>query len=401
MAGPVLAVAVMVFALTALEFALRFVGPQNDGYYVWPPGMTRALHPDSTLLPGIHGTARFTANRLGLRGPEPVVGDSVYRILMVGGSTTENLYLDDAEAWPQLVHDSLAARGPGIPVWIASAGRSGLNSRDHVVQLERLLPQLGPLDLVVVLVGVNDLTVSLGQGWTYRSPPSLSDAAAQRYHERRAFSLVPGGLHTSATGHDGAPWFKRTALWQLVSRARANLSARSGTAPAAGGDFDIGRPYEQWREYRRRATTIVDSLPNLRPALDDYRTHLLALHAVATRAGVPLVLMTQPSIWRADLSEGERRSLWLGGIGDFQTGTSERYFSPASLAAAMAAFNAELLDLCTDRALDCLDLATAIPRDSTAFFDDVHFTERGSAAVATQVTPWIERQIRARRPTTP
>jgi hypothetical protein len=55
----------------------------------------------------------------------------------------------------------------------------------------------------------------------------------------------------------------------------------------------------------------------------------------------------------------------------------------------MSAFNAELLAVCTARALRCFDLAERIPRSTSFFFDDVHFTERGAAAVGTEVASFL------------
>jgi len=45
-------------------------------------------------------------------------------------------------------------------------------------------------------------------------------------------------------------------------------------------------------------------------------------------------------------------------------------------------FNDVLLEVCSKRSLRCLDLALAVPRSATPFYDDVHFTEAGSRIVA-------------------
>ena len=102
----------------------------------------------------LSGASRFSTNARGLRGDEWSSGDS-YRILAIGGSTTESLYLDDREAWPRLLQDRLNAARGGSEVWVGNAGKSGLSSRHHVIQVMRLLEQ-HPVDAVVVLAGVND-----------------------------------------------------------------------------------------------------------------------------------------------------------------------------------------------------------------------------------------------------
>ena len=104
---------------------------------------------------------------------------------------------------------------------------------------------------------------------------------------------------------------------------------------------------------------------------------------------IPVAFLTQPSLWRADLDSTESRLLWFGGLGDFQSRQVDEYYSPAALAEAMAAFNAELLSVCGAHALSCFDLAKRIPRTTTYFFDDVHFTEHGAAAVGEAVGAWM------------
>src|SRR5439155_10586195 len=140
--------------------------------------------------------ARFTTNSLGLRGRDPgPMGARGLRLLAVGGSTTECLYLDDGATWPALVERNLTRRLGGEPVWVGNAGISGANARDHVVQVKYLLPQYRPVDVVLVLVGVNDLTVRLSAGIEYTPRPPPTSSAEEPLQIRRAFARAPGRLN--------------------------------------------------------------------------------------------------------------------------------------------------------------------------------------------------------------
>jgi hypothetical protein len=55
----------------------------------------------------------------------------------------------------------------------------------------------------------------------------------------------------------------------------------------------------------------------------------------------------------------------------------------------MNAYNETLLDACSVDGLECLDLASAIPRDSRFFYDDEHFTEAGAHLVAKQLNDYL------------
>jgi lysophospholipase L1-like esterase len=373
-----LACAAGILTLGIAEAALRLLVPVPSEYHVLLPG-TRVFEPDARFVHGIQGAATYAVNRHGIRGREFGPDGSQYRMLLVGGSTTECGMLDDSENWGAVAERELQTTRDGRNVWVGNVGRSGLTSRDHIVTLRYLLPQYPRMDLVVVLVGVNDLTAALRQGSTYGSPASLSDPDVERRQIRNAFALSPLGfreiLTDDETAADDAPWFKKTKLFELAKRARTGMQARQ-VARGIGGAL-LG----QWREHRRSASRLIDSLPPLKAALADYQNSLEAIVDEAARHNVEVMFMTQPSLWKANMQPGETDKLWLGGTGSFQEEPGHEYYTPRALADAMSRYNAELLALCSARRLPCLDLAVKVPRDTVMFYDDVHFTEGGAARV--------------------
>jgi hypothetical protein len=155
------------------ETALRAFGAKT--YYVWPPRLHQELHPSPRIMPGVSGASRFAVSSLGLRGDE-ISPDRDVRILALGGSTTECLYLDQLEAWPRLLQERLGPR-----VWVGNAGKSGLHTRHHRLQAETLLDQLPRMAAVIVLTGVNDLSARRWRcsiaGCAPAAPPRTSTAA--------------------------------------------------------------------------------------------------------------------------------------------------------------------------------------------------------------------------------
>ena len=92
------------------------------------------------------------------------------------------------------------------------------------------------------------------------------------------------------------------------------------------------------------------------------------------------MFLTQPTMWRNDLPPPEERLLFYGWIGTME---APRGFVRASdLAQGMRQFNEALLTICKIDSLECYDLASAIPKDTTAFYDDCHFNEGGARLVA-------------------
>ncbi|MGH9840741.1 MAG: SGNH/GDSL hydrolase family protein, partial [Blastocatellia bacterium] len=79
----------------------------------------------------------------------------------------------------------------------------------------------------------------------------------------------------------------------------------------------------------------------------------------------------------------------LGGIGDFQKERGKPYYSAAALEKGMNAYNDVMLQVCRERSVECLDLAPMLEKDTTAFYDDVHFNESGARKVAEAVSRYL------------
>jgi hypothetical protein len=388
-----LAAAALVGAGLLAELALRlFIRPPQI-YSVLLPGMRRTWEADPRFSHGIEGPAHYEVNEEGIRG-RPFGADSAeYRILLVGGSTTECSPLDEPETWGAIAARELGHTRDGRAIWVGNVGRSGLTARDHAVTVKYLLRQYPRIDLVVVLVGVNDLTVALRPAGAYTLPKPITDPEAERRQIRSTFMLAPGGFHEPATStllFDGSPWYKSTALYQLVKRAWLRHYARSrNLVQDASGSI-----YSVWREHRRTSPALLPDLPDLTDALVEYRRNLDATVEFAREGGADLVFLTQPTLWKPEITPAEEALLWLGGTGAFQEEPGHAYYAVPALAEGMGQYNRALLEVCAEAGLQCLDLAATIPADTSVFYDDVHFTETGSAAVG----HLLASHLRATRP---
>lgn len=369
-AAAVLVLTSVAISLVAAEFALRLAMP--SGYFIWKPHTSRTLVPAPGVMPGVSGESTIRTNSLGLRADEPSDEDG-YRILALGGSTTECLYLDQSETWPQLLQDSLRASTKLPRAWVGNAGMSGRNSRHHVLAMRQLPLQEMKIDAVVLLAGINDLSIRLSQGDDF-DPFALRKPEV----ERRLVAETFLGL---VRGDSREPWLKRTVLWQLLR----GLKARWVDPPAARGVQDAaGAIYDEWRRNRREASRIISSLPDLSSALDEYSRNIKEVAALARARSVRLILLTQPTMWRPGLPRELDSLLWFGGVGDFQARPGQPYYSVEALADGIKRYNNVLLQTCASEHLECIDLSS-LAKDTSVFYDDVHFNEAGARQVATIV----------------
>jgi len=327
-------------------------------------------------MPGIQGQSVFKINSQGIRGREFSSDEDEYRILAIGGSTTQCGYLDEKEAWPSYLEGILGTTVDNQGVWVGNIGKAGKKSRDHYLQLKHLVPQYRSIDAVIMLVGVNDLISSLKQGDHYVLPEAINTPTAQSDQIRSAFMITPGGPHESAP--QGFPWFKKTAIWQLARRAK-DAVILSTTSHLAQDPF--GENLVAWRKARQNSQKI-SNLPDMRYRLIEYRRTLSAIAELSEKLSIRLIFATQPALWKEKPGQEEESSMWLGGVGEFRSKSGLPYYSAEALYKGMNMYNKTLLSVCEEYSLECVDLAASIPADLSMFYDDVHFTERGSAKVA-------------------
>jgi hypothetical protein len=247
---------------------------------------------------------------------------------------------------------------------VNNAGAGGLTTVDHLSCLRRL-PILTQADLLVFLIGVNDLEAAIEYGGT--PTQEALEYKAELFAEHAPSGVRPMG-----------GFFRRSWLFAMTTTALINLKAslkrRLGGARRAGVQPQFSESSEQRSAGPRRP------LPNLQIGLQEYAQRVHILGRECRVRGLRCVFLTQPSIWRADLPSSEQNLLWFGRVG--WRGRVLGYASPGDLALAMDAYNQTLLNLCRQDHLECYDLAASIPKDTSAFVDDVHFNIGGARMVA-------------------
>ena len=326
-------------------------------------------------MPGVSGEKLFTTNSWGLRGEE-FNPDQEVRILAIGGSTTECLYLDDSETWTAITQQILH-KETGKRVWVGNAGRSGKTALEHLFHI-RFLPQQYPkIDFALFLVGVNDLAIRLNL-------PNDKDFIA---HENPVKALPKSFLVFPASFGLG---YGEQQLRLIQLFVRAKNAFRSVFYKSSYIQDRVGNALELGRKNRSDASSYEDSVPNINLGLKIYRQHIKDIAQEARAQGIEPIFMTQPFMWRADLPESEKKLLLFGAVGVFSMNSEQRYYSIEALAFAMNQYNTELLSTCDDLRLHCLDLANLTPKSSEAFYDDVHFNENGARLVAREVSSLIK-----------
>jgi hypothetical protein len=121
-----------------------------------PKNLSQKVQVKGALLTGFSGISTITTDSHGFRTVDRINYEKKsgkFRIFTIGGSTTEQILLDDYKTWTHLLYRKLNNQ-TNNQVEVINAGFSGPRAENHYYTLkaiERYQP-----DLVIFLMGIND-----------------------------------------------------------------------------------------------------------------------------------------------------------------------------------------------------------------------------------------------------
>ena len=376
-------------AVGAAEVALRLAlpAPGTVRHILHPPSQVATFRPERGVMPGVDlAVTHFTTNAIGLRGRElPPPGTP--RWIAVGGSSTESLFLDDADAWTAVVERELREKH-GRDVWLGNAGKSGLTTFSHVSELLAYGDEIQP-SLVIMQAGFNDMSLCISGG-----RQDVIDTALRFRHADYPATYGRFVFHEIRPPATAARW----RLEALVERALERLSPEADYAPErafvvqdkAAGFYAVLRQ-------RRQAAEKIDAGPPIDECLRAYAANLRRIADWAEARKVRLVLLTQGSLYRDDIAPGDEKLLWFGSVDRsfFDEPPPKRYYSVRAMREILGRYNAAMLALCAERKLWCHDVDTFVPQTSAAYYDDAHVNVQGARMLGAEVAKRLAAAIAA------
>jgi lysophospholipase L1-like esterase len=349
----------LILGLAVAEGLFRLFAPVPDPYFAFKAeqengyirmSITPNLHLRTTVEEGLAGMTspnRFTVNNVGMRGdslvqPKP---KGELRVFMIGGSTTECLYIDDSLAINRIVERRLNANLSGR-VKVYNAGISGAALDDHVSMLVHRVVHLQP-DAVVVFAGINDLTRSIHHADPLHFTPP--DSLIQRWK-------LTDYVRFAATEFQ-IPRRMYYLLKPLMPRSPTQILTEIPNNSAYGEQVHL-------------AQSAPPAVGPPRVDRDSYRNNLETLIGVARSHGIRLYLMTQQTTWNGH-DPAVTRWQWMR----YHDGVT---YPEDAMDAAMDSLNDVMREVATEFGVPLYDLPAHMAKTSEFFYDDVHFNIRGA-----------------------
>jgi lysophospholipase L1-like esterase len=338
----------------------KYVGPGmryiESQFY---PFESYLFYPEAELR-HMMDTIRFTTNNMGFRGPDldmPKPPDE-YRIFMVGGSTTECLYLDDRRtisAELELQLNTIYQDYSKIRIY--NAGKGGDKTFDHIAMIGQRIVHLQP-DMIILCCGLNDLLGAIADV-DYTHQP-------QTRRMRCSFWDILAQLATE---------------FQIVRQTCCLFSSESRS--------DVRQAIPFHSNYKNLAG-LCKSYPLSREApprdLAAYEINLRTIIGIARSQNIKLMMLTQATTWNSRIDPGTADWHWMNC-------SDSVCYREKDMDQAMEAYNGVTRRLAREYNIPMQDLAKILPKTLDVIYDDCHLNVNGARLAAQFITQKISNDM--------
>jgi lysophospholipase L1-like esterase len=350
-----------VVVVIAMEVFLRFYDPLPSvlmGDKIMLPVNTSLTISNEKKVNGLDSHIVVKKNSLGFRGPELPKNAGTragLKIIAIGGSTTECVYITEGKTWEDVVSSRLQKVYNNT--WINNAGLDGHSTYGHLLLLQQYVLKLKP-DICIFLLGANDVG---------RTDLNKYDSSMLRYTGKSVSKK-----HWLA---------QHSRLFALCLNLYRGIQART---------FHLDHNYK-FTLLNESPLVLPDSviatiLRNDTETVKNYRLRLLEIVRLCRANKIEPVFITQPYL----LGEGKDD---VSGV-DLETFPFDKVKNGKAKWMEMELYNLETKTVAKENNVFVIDLAHQLPKSSRYFYDTWHFNNAGCEQVGTivsqQLLPFLQ-----------
>lgn len=305
-------------------------------------------------------------NSLGFRGPEPPRNFADWlTIVTVGGSTTECYDLAEDRTWPHVLEEKLR-HGFKRP-WVNNAGFCGYSTFGNIILVKDFIVKLNP-KVLIFLVGINDLGVDAAREYDTRMK-----TLNFRSLERMLASLANYSELAAASLNIYRYYFPKSVM-AVAAREMGEIDLKSYSTLAITPEQKQAIKQLHREKY-----------------LPLFRERIQELIALSRGHGMEPVFLTQPVLYGPVVDE--LTGINLAGLrvsGDMNGDVGWE---------VLELYNDVVRQRGREAGVLVIDLARKMPKNSTYYYDLMHYTNTGAELVAdivaAHLTPFLAQKLPA------
>lgn len=361
---------IFIFIQTIIPAVVR------SDYYFAQPNFKKSLNYAVGSIPGVSaGIHNLTTDEMGYRSTSKIDYSKKFsgvRIFTIGGSTTQMLDMDDQKTWSALLGFKLNAELGEGSVEVINAGLAGTRAEQSVGTL-RYIRRFHP-DIAIILVGTND--------W--------------RRH------IIDTVLAEKNIAQVKQPWEKFSLKNSLIGSIVYSWKVKSNVSSER--EISNFSPRKISREEKLLACRqgedlhLPDSFPQ--SVAKSFATALDNVEKECNRQNLRCVVMTQPHGYKEEAKGDYREGLscnnrWGYPAVPLPPGLTYVFRDVERMGAIAEYYNDYVRARFKESSVKLCDLSKEIPGTEKYFYDEVHYTELGSNAVADLVHECIKEEVLA------
>ncbi len=315
----------------------------DENYKTLPPNFYQLVDIKAGIS-GIQGLQLITTDNMGFRVTKKIDYDSKknYRIFAIGGSTTEQIYLDDKKTWTHLLQERLCDYF-NFEIEVINTGVAGIRVCHKLATLKKVIRH-NP-DLIIFLVGIND--------WNWHIKEHFKEGHTENKIRNKFLlrnTMIGKFLNTI-----------KNAIIELEVRDKSNII------------IDYGEYYTKQRGSLSRKKTFCYKPDAVVP---EYKCIMNEISSVCHNSEVDCLFITQPTGYHIEASQEFKNGFWM-------TPPNCNYtLDFDSMTHITSLYNNYLIEFSKNNKHFFCDIVPGLDPSYDIFYDDCHFNEKGAIHVA-------------------
>lgn len=286
------------------------------------------------------------------------------RILILGGSTLETIELSE-ENKPTIqdqLNLGLKEKYPYKEITILNGATQWHTSKHSLIKYATNA-RMYNIDIIILMHGINDLVRSFTPK-RYSQPKFLHDYS--HYYGPVMDLLTEKSLYSN-----NCPSLTGVSFIDFFSLIASKINIKKNNSLSDTGSYEkFSRPFTDF------------------PSLRSFKLNMKGIIDLAIKDKTEVILMTQPYLYKKAMSKKEKSKLWFSNY--FYYNGDNGFMDIESSMKAMEKFNMVTKKIADEKNINFIDLDKLIPRNLENFYDDCHYTFKGSQTIVRSIMNKIE-----------